>query len=184
MKDDRTAVQHCSRFVVAVFAGLVLMAGTGCNCININVGTPQAGTGIWTPPPPPSVAPPSGGNFTPVQSYVSGTSGTAMLCGQQITKKRANFYPPSQTPNPGENAFRGYVLNGATGQVIPNTDYVLQAIVNISTFVCGTPVAGSTTDVSFPATAGTSYKIAAHFKPNKVPPNNPPITLHGAWIIQ
>jgi len=183
MKYDTTAVRWSWRLRGAALAGIVLMAGAGCNCININLGSPQASSAGGGRPGYP---PPSGGSFTPVQSAITGSGGNVTICTppQTISPKHVNFYPPSQSPNPGENGFRGYLFNVSTGQIISNNTYVLQWIVDIANRGCGTPVANSTTDVFFPATAGTSYKIVAHFKPNQIPPNNPPIKLYGAWITQ
>lgn len=183
MKSDSIAVRRNWRITGALLRVAMLLA-TGCNCVNVQVGSPVTGSPGWQPPSSPP--PPSGGNFVPTQCYITGTSGTTTICNSPITitKKHANFYPPSQAPNPGENAFRGYVFNATTSQIIANSDYVLQAIVDINTYICGTPVANSTTDVTFPAVAGTPYKIAAHFKPNKVPAGNPQIVLYGSWIVQ
>ena len=166
----------------AVLVGVVLLAGAGCNCISINVGAPAA----YAPGMAPGGPPPSGGNFVPVQTSIATYSGTTTICNppQQISDKYARFYPPSQTPNPGENGFRGYLYNVTANAVIPNSTYVLQWIVDLNNRGCATPVANSTTDVSFPATAGLYYKIAAHFKPGQIPAGNPTIRLNGAWIIQ
>lgn len=181
MKIKATVTQRNRRIAEAVLGGALILVSAGCNCININVGSPSApshgGPGSFPPPP-------SGGNFVPFQSTITGSGTGSTLCGQQISSKHVNFYPPSQTPNPGENGFRGYLFNVATSRIISNDTYVLQWTVDMNNLGCASRVVTSTTDVSFPATAGLSYKLTAHFKPNKVPPNNPPITLYGAWITQ
>ena len=175
------AVRQSRRLVRAALAGVVLIAGASCNCTHISLGLPQAySPGGWKQGSPA----PSGGSFTPTQARQA-TGGPTTVCNppQTVSGTLCRFYPPSQGPNPGENAFRGYVFNVGTGQALANDTYVLQWTVNINNLGCATRVAGSSTDVTFPATYGSSYKIAAHFKPGCIP-TNPTNILYGAWIVQ
>lgn len=88
----------------------------------------------------------------------------------------------SQKPDPGYTGWEGYVCDLTAGTVITNTHYVLQWIVDMNNWGCGTPIAGSSTDVYFPATAGLSYKLTAHWKPGYVPPASHVIEICGDWI--
>lgn len=164
-----------------LLGGAVLMGGPGCICINNQVGIPPGGSYATKPT---GSAPPSGGNFAAVTAALTGTTDPNTICGQNVTKKRANFYPPSiPGPTAGETHFQGWLVNVSTGAIIPNSHYVLQWIININNKGCANPVSGSTTDVRFAAQSGVYYQIAAHFKPGFVPPGNPTIELRGSWIV-
>lgn len=182
MKTKARALGQAWRSTRLVLCGALLVGLPGCICIHNQVMIPTP-AGSYAAPSKGS-APPSGGNFAPVQAAIIQASGTATVCNQTVSKTHVEFWLPTiPGPTAGETHFQGWLVNLSTGQIIANNTYVLQWIISFSNKGCATPVSGSGTDVRFTAQAGASYKIAAHFKPNQVPPNNPQIELRGAWIV-
>jgi hypothetical protein len=167
--------------IVSVALGGIVLAAIGCTCINIQIGAADSGSGGGHSDP----TPPSGGAFMPVQSTIKAYTATASICNPAvtITDKYVKF-GAGQVPNPGENGFRGYLLNTNTGQILSNNTYILQWTVDINNLGCATPVAGSSTEVFFPASYPKSYKLAAHFLANGIPAGDPWIRIHGSWITQ
>lgn len=157
----------------------IISAGLGCICITNNVTSPPLPSASQ-----PGSPPPSGGNFAPTQ-VKQATGGPTTVCNppQTVSGTICRFYPPSQGPAPGENAFRGYIVNVGTGQILSNDWYVLQWTVDINNLGCATPVPNSSTDVTFPAQYPKLYKLAAHFKQGHIP-TNPTNILYGAWLVQ
>jgi len=187
MKTNTQSGKWGATIFVSVLGVMLLLATTGCNCININIGGGIPG-GPGNPGDPNNWSPPSGGAFVPVQSTIGNYGGSTTICTppQQISTKFVRFYPPNQIPNPGENGFRGYLLNMNNNQILSNNTYVLQWIVNSTNMGCATPVPNSSTEVYFPASYPYAYKLAAHFKVGGVPSGSPlpPIKIFGTWITQ
>jgi len=161
------------------------MAGAGCNCITINIGSPPyaaQGAAQGAAQARQQVERPAGGNFVPVQA-LEVSSGSLTVCNppQPVSGTYVRFYPPTQIPNTGDTGFRGYLWNVTANAAIANTDYYLQWIVTGANTGCCTPVGGSSTDVSCLVTPGLTYRFTAHFKTGHVPPGNPTIQLNGAW---
>lgn len=104
----------------------------------------------------------------PVQA-VTVNGGTVTVCGVSCPGPYVRFYPPNAIPNAGNTGFRGYIWNVSANAVVPNTAYVLQFFVTGANKPCATPVAGSTTEVSCPVTAGLTYRITAYFKSGYTP---------------
>lgn len=176
-------VRGVGRAQLWLSAGIVgtMLAGVGCICIN-NQATVMAPSAGGSSPGTGGGATASGGNLAPTQAKQA-TGGPTSVCnpGQSVSGTICRFYPPSQGPAPGENHFVGYVVNVGTGQILSNDWYVLQWTVNINELGCATPVAGSSTDVTFPAQYPKLYKLAAHFKTGHVP-TNPTNIIYGAWV--
>lgn len=179
MNDKTSTAEKAFWWTRAALGAVLALAVAGCNCITINVGQPLP---VGSAQPPPAPRPPggAGGNFVPVQASAT-TGGSLTICNQPVSGTYVRFYPPTQYPNPGDTGFRGYLWNATTGSTIPNTHYYLQWFVTIANTGCCTPVAGSTTDVSCPVTAGSGYRFTAHFKSGYAPPAGTQVTLQGAW---
>ena len=112
------------------------------------------------------------------------------LCG--ITVRRAFDLKTSdgqstQTPNPGDIGFTGYLYDVTAGQSITNTRYVLYYYVNSQNKGCSTNVNNDPFYVGLNVTAGLPYRFTAYFKVMANPA--PPPTTHelqllGTWTQQ
>ena len=174
------AIMQNRTLLLVALSGVLLVAVAGCICVKVEVGgQPYAGPGANQGGGP--VSAPAGGNFVPVQATLA-SSGSLTVCGQAVSGTFVRFYPPTQIPPSGYTSFRGYLWNATTSTVIPNTDYLLQWFVTSANYGCCTDVAGSSTDVTCPVTAGLSYRFTAFFFTGKVPTGSPTIQINGAWI--
>jgi len=168
----------------AALGVVLLFAGAGCNCITINIGSSGGNSGTPRIVNETQAGPPAGGNFVPVQAFLS-SSGSATVCGQPVSASCAVFY--AQTPPAGYGGFQGYLRTVATptkpSTIIRNTDYYLQWFVNGLNNGCCTPVPGSPNNVACPVTPGLSYLFTAYFKPGALPPPGTAVQLMGAWTL-
>lgn len=182
MKNNRVAGYRSSNNFLAT-ACVLLLIGAGCNCNTIYI-VPSPQVMHTSRPISTSAPPPPGGILTPITASVSGPSGTWSICGQSgMTKKAWAFYPPDVGPAPGETLFVGWLYNETTSRILSNNTYVLQWFVLGGTTGCANPVAGSTTDFSFPVSYPTEYNMRAFFKSASAPPTSHVIKLHGTWTI-
>lgn len=174
MKDNSIAMRQNSRLVSAAL-GVLLLAGTACNRVTINIGSLPAGLQTAS-----LAGPPAGGNFVPVQAIVA-PGGSTTVCNQQVSGTFVRFYPPKQTPPAGYGRFQGYLRNVNTGAIVPSSNYYLQWFVTSANYGCCTSV--SSTEVRCSVTPGLAYCFTAHFKVGAVPPSETPIQLIGAWTL-
>ena len=186
MKTNTARRRRAGKTTTSMLSAMLLVAGSGCNCTTIYLTPPQQQGALQTPALARySLSPPSGGNFAPATTLATGTTAAATVCNQPVTKRKATFYPPLQGPAPGENLFRGWIVNVSNNnQIIPNNGYVLQWFVAGSPPGCASPVSGSTTDVSFSVSNPKQYGMVAHFKTGHVPSTNDTIILNGVWTTQ
>jgi hypothetical protein len=177
MSNETTAMRQNRWWTNLAVCAVLLTVAAGCNCITINVGQPPPAGFVQTPT---VVRPgrPAGGNFVPVQAQPT-TGGQLTVCTYPVSGTYVRFYPPAQSPNPGDTGFRGNLWNLTTGLQIPNTAYYLEWWVTVANKGCCTNVPNSN-DVGCPVTPGLSYRFIAHFK-SPAPPTSDQIRLQGAW---
>jgi len=185
---------------LSVFGGLVLACVvTGCIKLTIILPNGESTKGLATKGlgtkalaakglvDGPSDGPESSGTFTIVQWQSVANDGTATIyCTptppsdpRTVSGYVARFMT-NQIPTVGQTRFQGYVSNEFSHTLVPNTDYLLQYVVNSYTNGCCTLVGSN--EATCTVIPNYKYKFYARFYSSHVPPAGTTFSLYGVFF--
>jgi hypothetical protein len=123
----------------------------------------------------------SGGVFLPVDDPVSAGTLQNICVPPQAVSGYYDRFLQAYTPTATQTGLKCKIMNKSSNVFLANTDYYLNAFVNVQTNGCMTNFPGTTDTVGCDVIPGYRYVFTAYFKSGHVPPAGTILELQGEW---